>query len=141
HYLSDYQVGDRRRDPDPKMTLDYPFKTSLFWIVSRGNNCTYCLGHQESKLSSAGLTDDQIAALDGDWERFDPSTRAAFAFTKTLSFAPHTLSDADIDALRPHFTDDQIAEIILSVAGFNATNRWTGALRIPQEEHREYLTP
>src|SRR5450755_837230 len=23
------------RDPDPNMTLDYPFKTELFWIVSR----------------------------------------------------------------------------------------------------------
>src|SRR5687768_466843 len=35
------------RDPDPKMTLDYRFKTQLFWIVSRTNNCQYCLGHQE----------------------------------------------------------------------------------------------
>ena len=26
---------------DPKMTLDYAFKTELFWIVSRANNCHY----------------------------------------------------------------------------------------------------
>ena len=29
------------REPDPKMTLEYAFKTRLFWIVSRANNCHY----------------------------------------------------------------------------------------------------
>jgi hypothetical protein len=44
HYLS---AGESRggggfsRDPDPNMSLDYAFKTQLFWIVSRTNNCHY----------------------------------------------------------------------------------------------------
>src|SRR5262245_54619715 len=29
------------REPDPRMSLDYKFKTMLFWIVSRTNNCHY----------------------------------------------------------------------------------------------------
>jgi len=29
------------REPDPNMSLDYRFKTELFWIVSRANNCQY----------------------------------------------------------------------------------------------------
>ena len=29
------------RDADPNMTLSYAFKTELFWIVSRANNCHY----------------------------------------------------------------------------------------------------
>jgi hypothetical protein len=29
------------RTPDPNMSLDYAFKTMLFWIVSRTNNCHY----------------------------------------------------------------------------------------------------
>ena len=33
--------GEFSRDPDPSMTLDYAFKTMLFWIVSRVNNCHY----------------------------------------------------------------------------------------------------
>src|SRR5688572_405508 len=38
--------GARRggRENEPGMTLDYRFKVSLFWIVSRTNNCQYCLG-------------------------------------------------------------------------------------------------
>ena len=33
--------GGFSREPDPNMTLDYEFKTMLFWIVSRTNNCHY----------------------------------------------------------------------------------------------------
>jgi hypothetical protein len=29
------------REPDPNMSLSYEFKTQLFWIVSRTNNCHY----------------------------------------------------------------------------------------------------
>ena len=29
------------RNTDPNMSLDYAFKTELFWIVSRTNNCQY----------------------------------------------------------------------------------------------------
>ena len=29
------------RNADPNMSLDYAFKTELFWIVSRVNNCHY----------------------------------------------------------------------------------------------------
>jgi alkylhydroperoxidase family enzyme len=35
----------------------------FFWIVARANNCHYCLGHQESGLARAGLSDDEIAGL------------------------------------------------------------------------------
>jgi hypothetical protein len=33
--------GEFGREPDPSMSLDYRFKTELFWIVSRTNNCHY----------------------------------------------------------------------------------------------------
>jgi len=33
--------GVGRGESDPNMSLDYRFKTQLFWIVSRANNCQY----------------------------------------------------------------------------------------------------
>src|SRR5262249_14951641 len=33
--------GDFFRGKDPAMSLGHPFKTMLFWIVSRTNNCFY----------------------------------------------------------------------------------------------------
>jgi hypothetical protein len=44
HYLgqNDKRVGGGGpREADPAMSLDYAFKTQLFWIVSRTNNCQY----------------------------------------------------------------------------------------------------
>lgn len=142
HYLGpDLANGGFPRDPEPNMTLGYPFQTMLFWIVSRGNNCTYCMGHQEVKLSAAGLDEDRIAALDGDWSEFEDAQRAAFAFTRKLTFEPQAITAEDIDRLRPYYDGRQILEIAFVVGGFNGMNRWTGALKIPQEEHRVYLTP
>ena len=148
-YLSDYgtavplmPMGVRQgQGKTPEPTEDFAFQTKMFWIISRGNNCTYCTGHQETKLASTGMSDDQIASLDGEWFEFTPAERAAFAFAKKSTFQPFAIGDADIAALKAHYTDAQILDIISAVGGFNAMNRWTGALRIPQEDHREYLTP
>jgi alkylhydroperoxidase family enzyme len=141
HYLpAEVTGGGFLRGTDPVMSLGYPFQTMLFWIVSRGNNCTYCLGHQESKLAAAGVGEDRVAALDGDWSEFTPAERSAFALAKKLTYEPHKLTADDIERLRPFYNDAQILEAVLVVGNFNAMNRWTGALRIPQEEHRAYLT-
>ena len=126
---------------DPTITLDYPFQTMLFWVVSRCNNCTYCMGHQESKLAAAGLDDARIAGLDHDWSRFTPRERAALAFARKLTLTPQEVAPADVAKLRESYNDSEITQIILFVANFNAMNRWTGALKIPQEDHRAYLTP
>lgn len=118
--------------PEPKLTLDYAFKVRLFWIAARANNCQYCLGHQESKLLAAGMDEDAIAALDGDWGIFPPDEQAAFALAKRLTNEPHLLSQADIDAVKAHYNDLQILEMVGSVAGNNAINRWKEGTGVPQ---------
>jgi alkylhydroperoxidase family enzyme len=134
-------AGGFSREPDPRMTLQPPLPTEMFWIVSRINNCHYCLGHQEAKLLADGLSDDRIAALDGDWGQFTPEEQAAFAFTRKLTYEPHRISDADVAALRRHFTELQALEVVFYVARYNSTNRWTDSLGIPQESHRVFKTP
>jgi alkylhydroperoxidase family enzyme len=131
----------RRIDPDPNMTLDYAFKTMLFWVVSRSNNCVYCMGHNETQLAAFGVAEDRIAALDGDWSQFTLAERAAMELARKLTVAPQTVTDADLDAVRQHFNDRQVLEMIGIVAGFNAMNRWTGPLRLTQEEFRDFRKP
>ena len=140
-YLSEYGFDlsedlDRARTGASRSSspgLDPNLRTAIFWIVSRGNNCTYCLGHQESSLASRGMSDDELAALDFDWSVFDEARQAAFTFARKASFEPYALTDADIEALRKHYDEKQVADLIVAVAGFNATNRWTGPLRIKQD--------
>lgn len=123
------------RDADSDNSLDYAFKTQLFWIVSRTNNCQYCLGHQESKLLGAGMTEDEIAALDGDWSGLKPSLQSAYAYARKITYEPHRLTDADFEDLRKHYTDKQILEMTLSIAGNNAINRWKEGAGIPQSSN------
>jgi alkylhydroperoxidase family enzyme len=78
------------------------------------------------------MKEDEIAALDGDWSEFTPAERAAFAFGRKFTFEPHRLTDADIDGLRKHYADRQILEMILSMAGNNAINRWKEGTGAPQ---------
>ncbi|MBY0231167.1 MAG: hypothetical protein K2W96_17925 [Gemmataceae bacterium] len=86
------------------------------------------------------MTDDGLAALDGDWSDQPPALRAAFEFTRKVTLEPHALDDADVAALKKHWTDSQALEILFTVCGNNAMVRWTDALGIPQEKHRVYLT-
>lgn len=124
-----------QREQEAGMTLSNAFKVELFWIVSRSNNCQYCMGHQESKLLGAGLKEDQIAALDSDWSRFTPAEQVAFAYARKFTHEPHKLGDADIEALRKHYTDLQILEMSLSMAGNNAINRWKEGVGVPQSHN------
>lgn len=127
-------VGGRRGwggNPDAK--LDNRLSVSCFWIVSRGNNCHYCLGHQELKLRDAGMEENVIAALDCDWDAFDPRTQAALAYARKLTLEPQRIDDQDIRDLQKEFSDPEIIELTFSIARFNGTNRWTDGLGIPQD--------
>ncbi|MEZ6134578.1 MAG: hypothetical protein R3C53_06690 [Pirellulaceae bacterium] len=138
HYLGEAPSGQPRRrgvglrEQDPQMTLDYGFKVELFWIVSRTNNCQYCLGHQETKLLSAGRSEEQIAALDCNWSAFTPAERTAFAFARKFTFEPHLLEDRDFQDLRQHFSPLQILEMCLSMSWNNSINRWKEGVGVPQ---------
>jgi hypothetical protein len=78
------------------------------------------------------LKEDEIAALDGDWSEFGPAERAAFAFARKFTYEPHRLTGEDIEALRKHYKDLQILEMILSMAGNNSINRWKEGAGVPQ---------
>ena len=120
---------------DPSLILDYEFKVKLFWIVSRLNNCHYCLGHQESKLLAEGMDDDQIAALDCDWSRYPENERVAFELAKRMTYTPYELTQADIDGCLKHFSPMETIELICSIAGNNAINRWKEGIGVPQSHH------
>ncbi|MFN7733880.1 MAG: carboxymuconolactone decarboxylase family protein [Pirellula sp.] len=144
--------ANNRTPPDPIMSLDYAFKVRMFWIAARANNCQYCLGHQESKLLAAGMTEDQIAALDSAWELFPENEQVAFALAKRLTLEPHRLTEDDIAACKAFYADLQILEMLGSIAGNNAINRWKEGAGVPQSRdggnfgrgatasHESYLT-
>jgi len=139
HYLGNSVAGSRVSTFGPPTSdEEYRHATQLFWIVSRLNDCHYCLGHQESKLRRTGLEESWLLALDTDWDAFPEPQQAAFEFTRRLSLAPHQIGDADIEKLRAHYTDDELLMMIYQIGRYHAMNRWTDATGIPQETYREF---
>ncbi len=133
--------GGGGRGGDGNGLLKNSFKVELFWIVSRTNNCQYCLGHQEMKLAVAGLSEERIAGLDGDWAEYTPAERAAYAFARKITLEPHLLNDADIEGLRKFYKDTEILEMILSVSGNNSINRWKEGTGVPQSRELSSFAP
>lgn len=127
-------------DPKNASSIDYRFATELFWIVSRVNNCHYCLGHQEDKLLQAGMSESELLLLDTDWSDFKPKQQAALEFAKKLTHQPHLIDRSDIEAMLAHYSTSEILEIAFLIGRYNATNRWTDSLGIPQESHRQFTT-
>jgi alkylhydroperoxidase family enzyme len=117
----------------PNPLEDALFTDASFWVVSRANNCHYCMGHQELKLRAGGLDDARMAALDRDWSAFNPRQQAALKFARELTLQPAATNDAAVASLSRHFTDPEIIELTFAIARFNAVNRWTDALGLPLE--------
>lgn len=63
--------------------------------------------------------------------------RAALEFTRLLTVSPHRVTRDDVNGLTKHYTPTQVLEIVVTVAGYNSTNRWTDGLNIPGEETGE----
>jgi len=132
-YLPPALRGMFRCKSDASFLLSSSFRTELSWIVSRTNNCRYCLAHQETQLAVLGFTADQIAALDYDWAEFTEAESVAFAFARRLAYSPDTVGPADLERLITHFGESQALELIFVVADVCAANRWTETLAIPSE--------
>jgi hypothetical protein len=80
------------------------------------------------------MTEEKIAALDFDWAVFTAAERAAYTWARKLTYEPHSIADADVEALRKHYSDLQILEMTISVAGNNSTNRWKEGVGSPQSQ-------
>jgi len=52
-------------------------------------------------------------------------------FTDLLTSHPGNIDDVDIDALKKHFDEMQIVELVLTIATANWTNRVNDGLRTP----------
>lgn len=133
YYLPESWLQAERWGNEAESKVSYELKTQCFWVVSRGNNCHYCLGHQEHKLKIAGLTDDQIGALDRDWDSLDSRTRKGVELARKMTVLPFAISDRDVASLKSDYSDAEIVELVYSIARFNSMNRWTDSMGLPQD--------
>ena len=76
-----------------------------------------------------GATEEELATLhDLDRCPVPESERAALRFAETMTREPRGLDASAIEALREHWSDDQIVELTCVVGLFNYLNRFAEAM-------------
>ena len=79
-----------------------------------------------------GVTDEQIRALTL-YERsplFDVREKAVILFADRLTRSAAAMRDAALEAVRQHFSEDQIVELALVICMANFTNKFNDGLRL-----------
>jgi alkylhydroperoxidase family enzyme len=122
------------------------FKTELdgrlreIVIIRTGylNRTAYVVKQHVPQLSAPeGLSQAECDALAADWKStafFSARERAALAVTDAMT-RDVTVPDSVFDALRPHFSERQIVELMVLIGLYNMHTRVFTALGIDPESH------
>ncbi len=92
--------------------------------------------HAAKYAPDAGITPQQIAALDGSEHSslFQPAHRALLAYADAMTVAID-VSDDVFDKLRRHYNDKQILELTVLIGAYNMHTRVGRALHIDAESN------
>jgi AhpD family alkylhydroperoxidase len=107
-------------------------KAIVYLAASYANQCAFCIAANLPGGRKAGLTEDQIRALE-NWgeDGFTPAELAAIRYTRELTRTAN--ARASREEMFEHFTHEQVVEITMVVAMANFTNRFDNGLDILPE--------
>ncbi|MGD0869904.1 MAG: carboxymuconolactone decarboxylase family protein [Bryobacteraceae bacterium] len=107
-------------------------KVLVYLACSYANRCQYCISTNLPGARKAGITGEEILAVEAEKnEIFPAEERAALRYARELT---RTASAVETRvALAAHFTDEQIVEITLLIGLANFTNRFNNGLQILPE--------
>lgn len=101
--------------------------------VSLINGCAYCLAVHTEEALRAGESERRLGALTS-WPTetcFTDSERAALELADTVTrLGEHAVPDGTWDAATRHWSDSEIAQILLAIVAINGWNRIAIATRM-----------
>jgi uncharacterized peroxidase-related enzyme len=107
-------------------TLPRKLYEMVYIRVSSVNGCHYCLQHHIASSKRVGLVQQDWEDLKaGNYGRFGADEQAALQFADKLNRELTHISDADTEALKKHFSPEQILDLDMLVGLVNLTNRLT----------------
>jgi len=109
----------------------------IAYMASRSAGCLYCQAHTHHGADHAD--DLNAQKLEKIWEYetsdlFTEGERAALRVAQLSAQVPNGVSDTDFEALKPHFDEDQIVDIVAVISALGFLNRWNDTLATPLEE-------
>lgn len=96
------------------------------------------MGHVVMTSELAGVAEHQVLCIE---ETTDPKRQAIFAFARKVSREPASITQEDVDSLRPYLKDAQIVELVFAVCRYNTMNRLADAFGAPLEKENVFAPP
>jgi uncharacterized peroxidase-related enzyme len=107
-------------------------KELVYLACSFANECAYCTASHTASGKRAGITEDELRALQTEQDHeFSEPQRAAIRYARELTRTAE--AEESREELFAHFTSEQIVEITLVAAMANFTNRFNNGLQIQPE--------
>lgn len=107
--------------------------------ASQINGCAYCIGMHTEEALGDGEPVERLTLLDA-WEEsslYSEKERAAFAWIEEVTLiADSGASKESFDALKPHFSEEEIGWLTFAAVQINAWNRIAISSRAQFSSHR-----
>ena len=117
-----------------KSGLDHRLIHLLKLRSSQINGCAYCVDMHTKEARKDGLSEQWIALV-SVWREasiFDAKERALLGWTEALTnISTNGAADGDYDAMRAHFSDDEIVKLSVAIGTINIWNRLAVGFRTP----------
>lgn len=102
--------------------------------VSQINGCAFCINVHAKALRELGVTEQRIDLLSA-WREtplYSPRERAALAWAEVVTTLPNReVTDAQFEAIRAEFSDEEVVNLTFVIIGINAWNRLAIPFRPP----------
>ena len=120
----------------PGASLDPVLRQMIAHISSAAAGCAYCQAHTAHGAEHRGADAEKLDAL---WEfetsdLFTPAEKAALDLALAAGSVPNQSTDEHFEALRAHYSEDEIVEIVGVIALFGFLNRWNDTLATTLED-------
>ncbi|GAA6154791.1 carboxymuconolactone decarboxylase family protein [Pyruvatibacter sp.] len=107
-------------------SLPDEIKRMVAFMASRAAGCVYCQTHTHHQAANAGIGAEKLDAI---WayetsDLFSEGERAALRVAQGAGQAPNAVTADDMAALKQHFTDEQIVDLVAVISMFGFLNRW-----------------
>jgi uncharacterized peroxidase-related enzyme len=104
-------------------------------VVSKINECEYCVAHHTPRLVEQGLPADTVnAIMAAEVPGFDEVDMLVRDYAVQVTNNFNMMRDQIFEDLRKHFSEEQIVELTLRIALCGFFNRFNDALQIGMEE-------
>jgi len=102
----------------------------IAYCVSLASGCRYCQAHTSHNGHRQGLSEDKLNAVlnYADSPHFSEPERTLIALALAAGEVPNASAKSHFEALRVHFSERQIVQIVAVIALFGFLNRWNDTL-------------